>query len=125
MSVVGHGYEYCLPSYACGRCEAGRKGTYEQKAEHLSVYRHLTSDRPSSLGGLGGVVQNKMRTTSHEKRLTQEDPGDLEVNFEHGVEPRIRKRQLSQQPLPIPLYSDFDIYSLCSQSRNGEAVHTS
>lgn len=36
------------------------------------------------------------------KRLTWEGPGDLEADLEHGVEPRVRKSQPPQQPLPTP-----------------------
>lgn len=36
------------------------------------------------------------------KGLTWEGPGDLEADLQHGVEPRVRRSQRPQQPLPAP-----------------------
>lgn len=46
-----------------------------------------------------------MGASGHEESLTWEDSGDLEADFEHGVEPRVGKRRLSHQPLPTPFSS--------------------
>lgn len=61
-----------------------------------------------------------MGASDHEESLTWEDSGDREVDFEHGV----RKRQLSQQPLPTPFSSKTLAYTFFAVKLEMEKLST-